>query len=288
MEIRRNVLLPNLLTLANGVCGFYAVTELCKIQLVTPDGSDPLSFTLPQAFSKAAWLIMLGMLFDVFDGKVARMSGGESALGAMLDSLCDFITFGLAPALMVLRLNMGYAPVWQRVVWGFALVYFVGALLRLARFTAESGGEEEEHLAFKGLPSPGAAGCVASLVIFYRYVTAFNARELNWLGDTARDLLQTGASYIPLALPFLSLVLGFTMVSNRLRFPHMGSMVFQKTSSFDFFAYLIFGGIFVALIPEVILPIVFLGYLFAVPATWLYRRVRPKKDAKPDPDGSST
>jgi CDP-diacylglycerol--serine O-phosphatidyltransferase len=285
MEINRNVLLPNLLTLGNGVCGFYALSELLKVRVEVrqtaasklPLGDlalDPgtMELVAPAALATAAWLVLTGMLFDVFDGKVARMSGGGSALGAQLDSLCDLVTFGVVPAVMMLRLNMGFDPTWRRVVWFFSLAYFVGAILRLARFTAESRPEEDDHLAFKGLPSPGAAGCVASLVIFYSYISEFRAPELQWLSPILpQEMLQAAVGYIPVALPVLGLILGFTMVSNRLRFPHVGSMFFNRKHSFDLFAYVTFGGILVAVIPEVILPLLFLGYLVAMPVTAAYR-----------------
>ncbi|HVR76654.1 MAG TPA: CDP-alcohol phosphatidyltransferase family protein [Planctomycetota bacterium] len=286
MEINRNVLLPNLLTVANGVCGFAAITVLFKVSLVP--GSTPLDFTVPAAFSTAAWLILLGMVFDVFDGKVARLSGGSSALGAQLDSLCDLVTFGLAPALIMLRLSMGYEPTWQRLVWFFSLAYFLGALLRLARFTAENEPDEGAHVAFKGLPSPGAAGCVASLVIFYSYISDFKARELQWVSSVfAPETLKDIVSYIPRLLPCLGLLLGFTMISNRLRFEHFGSWFFNRKHSFDFFAYLIFGAILTAVVPEVVLPVVFLGYLIYTPVKWLLGHRSIRKQARLH-DGSRT
>lgn len=279
MKANRSVLVPNLLTLGNGICGFYALTQLFRVELVA--GGGPLDFTVPAAFSIAAWAVLLGMVFDVFDGKVARMSGGETALGAQLDSLCDLVTFGLVPAAMMLRLNMGFDPTWQRVVWFFSLAYFVGAVLRLARFTAEAAPEEEEHLAFKGLPSPAAAGCVASLVIFYRYVAAFEAPELNWLlSFVPQAVIQKWVAFVPPGLPFLGLILGYAMVSNRLRCPHVGTMFLHRKQSFDVFAYLIFGAILVAVAPEIVFPILFLGYLVSMPVLAVYRALVDRRGAQ--------
>jgi CDP-diacylglycerol--serine O-phosphatidyltransferase len=281
MEINRNVLLPNLVTVGNGICGFAALVVLFKAD-VKP-GGGPASAEASAYFAGAAWLILLGMVFDVFDGKVARMSGGSSALGAQLDSLCDLITFGLVPALMMLRLNMGYSPIWQRVVWSFSLAYFLGAMLRLARFTAENEPDEGAHLAFKGLPSPGAAGCISSLVLFYIYIYDFKEKELQWMSGMSelikRDL-QSAVAYIPVALPVLGLILGFTMVSNRLLFDHIGSRFFNRKHSFDFFVYVIFGVILVAVVPEIILPILFLGYLLYTPAKLALRHFFPARRAK--------
>jgi CDP-diacylglycerol--serine O-phosphatidyltransferase len=269
-EINRNLLIANALTLGNGVCGFYALTVLFKVDI--QPGGGPLDFDMPAAFSTAAWLILLGMVFDVFDGKVARMAGGASTLGAQLDSFSDLVTFGLVPAVLMIRLNAGQDLPWQRVAWFFSLAYFLGALLRLARFTAESGPEEEDHIAFKGLPSPGAAGCVASLVIFYRYVTAFRAPELGWIARFAsEEAFKDAVSFVPPLLPCFGLVLGFTMVSSRLRFPHVGSLLFNRKYSFDLLVYMIFAGILVAVIPEVVFPLVFLGYLFAMPVAAVRR-----------------
>src|SRR5690606_5060786 len=188
-------------------------------------------------FTIAAYLVLLGMIFDVFDGKLARTFGGGSELGAQLDSLCDLVTFGLVPAVMILRMNLepasggsaldagGVGP-WQKVVWFLALAYFLGALLRLARFNVENAPDESAHLAFKGLPSPAAAGCVASLVTFQRYILKFDANELQWierwlspsLRQTISDQIAPGIKYV---LAFLAPVLGFAMVSDRIRFAHM-------------------------------------------------------------------
>jgi len=277
MEINRNVLLPNLVTVGNGVCGFAALTWLFKVQVVEGEGASVV-FNDAGYFAAAAWLVLLGMVFDVFDGKVARMSGGSSALGAQLDSSCDLVTFGLVPAVMMLRLAMGSPEWWQRVVWFFSLAYFLGATLRLARFTAENEPEESAHVAFKGLPSPGAAGCVASLVLFFSYISEFKARELQWIsGFIEPETLQTYVACIPMILPPLGLILGFTMVSNRLRFEHVGSRVFNRRHSFDFFVYLIFGAILVFLLPEIILPLIFLGYLLYSPARFVLRSVLSRK-----------
>jgi len=275
----RNALFPNLLTLGNGVCGFYAITILCTVRIESATGAlEPGQIAV---FSKAAWLILFGMVFDVFDGKVARMSGSSSTLGAQLDSLCDLVTFGLAPAVMMLRLGgVHAAPAvwWERAVWFFSLAYFLGATLRLARFTAENNPDESAHLAFKGLPTPGAAGCVASLVIFYTYIMAFKAKELQWLsGFIEPETIQEAVSFVPKFLPFLGLLLGFTMVSNRLRYEHLGSRVFSKKHSFDFFVYVIFGGIVAAVLPEPILPVLFLGYLAYAPGTLVYQYFFPAK-----------
>ena len=275
MEINRNVLLPNLLTICNGICGFVALVTLSKVQPGTATADAQ------QLFSTAAWLVFLGMVFDVFDGKVARVSGGSTALGAQLDSLCDLVTFGLVPAFLIMQMNLGITPRWDKVVIVFSLAYFLGATLRLARFTAENSPDESAHLAFKGLPTPGAAGCVASLVIFHVYVANFAKPELVWLARyVSEDTFKVAVVRIREVMPFLGLFLGFAMVSNRLVFDHAGSWIFGKKHSFDFFAYIIFGTVLAAVIPEVVLPVVFFGYLFYKPSLLLARFVLPAKKSR--------
>jgi CDP-diacylglycerol--serine O-phosphatidyltransferase len=271
MEIQRNVLIPNLVTLGNGICGWSALWILMKVEV--PPGEGAGAAVVLEAFRNAAWLIVLGMLFDVFDGKVARMSGGGSALGGQLDSLCDLVTFGLVPAVMMLRLSLlGHNPVWwERAAWFFSLAYFLGAMLRLARFTAENAEEEGAHQAFKGLPTPGAAGCVASAVVFYVYLADFKAKELQWFSRWLNpEAIREWVALIPALLPLLGLVLGYAMVSNRLIYEHMGSWFFGKKHSFDFIVYMVFGVIISAVIPEVILPLLFFGYLVWTPLRLAY------------------
>ncbi len=272
MDIRRGVFLPNLITMGNGVCGFAALIKILKIQVVAgPTGA--LEFDHPKLFATAAWLILLGMLFDVFDGKLARLSGRTSDLGAQLDSLCDLTTFGLAPAALVIRLSMVYNPLWGYFAWFFSLAYFLGALLRLARFNAENEHDDSAHLCFKGLPSPAAAGCVASLVIFYQYIIDFNDRKLIWLTQfMSQEAIQAAFSWIPYALPPLALFLGYTMVSSRLKYVHVASRIFRR-QSFEFLVSLIFGALLACLFREIALVVVFIGYLVYTPLSALVRKI---------------
>jgi CDP-diacylglycerol--serine O-phosphatidyltransferase len=271
MELRRGSLFANLLTIGNGVCGFAALVKLSQLQLA-PDNS---SLENPENLVFAGYLILLGMLFDAFDGKVARMVKGSTELGAQLDSLCDLITFGLVPAFMIFQMQLGSSPRWMNVVWFFSLAYFLGALLRLARFNVENSPEEEAHLCFKGLPSPAAAGCVASLVIFQNYVLKAEQAELKWISENLFSIesMKAFVTAISYALPFLGVFLGFTMVSSRLKFEHVGSRIFGRSHSWEFFVSLIFAALLLAIVPEVFLPLAFIGYLVWTPVMFLFRLV---------------
>ena len=154
-------ILPSMLTLANMVCGFYAIVHVGAVDWV--DG-EPLP---ANSFMAAAIAILIAMIFDMLDGRVARMTHTTSEFGAQLDSLADAITFGVAPGVMVAMLHAmgrynGEYPLWSRMAWIFGAAYACGAVVRLARFNVHTESHDEEaHMWFKGLPSPAAAGEVA-------------------------------------------------------------------------------------------------------------------------------
>ena len=152
MDFRRaKYILPNLFTLSSICAGMYSIHLSTTAQNVS-------DITL------AAWLLVVSMVCDAFDGRVARMTRTESELGIQLDSLADAISFGVAPAFLLYH--------WGMSGWGFvgflvAFAYVACAVLRLARFNvlaAQEGGVETKKY-FLGLPTPLAAGTVVSLVL---------------------------------------------------------------------------------------------------------------------------
>lgn len=135
-------LLPNLFTTGALFSGFYAV-------VAGMNGS----------FGAAAAAIFVAMILDGLDGRVARLTGTESAFGEQYDSLADMVSFGVAPALVA------FSWVLQdlgQFGWVAAFVYVAGAALRLARFNVQAGVTDKRW--FTGLPSPSAAAIVAGLV----------------------------------------------------------------------------------------------------------------------------
>ena len=270
MELRPGSLFANLLTIGNGVCGFAALVELSKI--VEPQAAETIQSNTKHQLI-AGYLILLGMLFDAFDGKGARMVKGSTELGAQLDSLCDLVTFGVVPAFMIVQMNLGGDPRWVHMVWFLSLAYFLGALLRLARFNVENSPEEDAHLCFKGLPSPAAAGCVASLVLFQAYVLQARQAEFGWFSAPVLQDMQGWGGALSYIMPVLAIFLGFTMVSSRLKFEHIGSRIFATAHSWEFFVSLVFAAVLLAVVPEVFLPIAFIGYLIWTPVKFVFRLV---------------
>jgi CDP-diacylglycerol--serine O-phosphatidyltransferase len=155
--------LPNLLTAGNLFCGFVALTNIVEAKLPADNFAEG-------DFSKiklALGFILLACIFDLLDGRVARMGGVESPFGREFDSLADLISFGVAPAFLVHRVVLRDVPFFEgHPEWGWfiASIYLLCGAFRLARFNclaAQSGGGKD----FLGYPIPSAAGLVASLTL---------------------------------------------------------------------------------------------------------------------------
>jgi CDP-diacylglycerol---serine O-phosphatidyltransferase len=245
-RLRYVAVVPSLFTLANGVCGFAAIIVASRIN---PLELDPTASTgFPQAMqflAIAGWLIFAGMIFDVLDGRVARMYGAASRFGAELDSMCDVVTFGVAPAFLLLKMGPTPFDHWiiYRVLFVSSTLYVVCTIVRLARFNVETGLDAESHRYFTGLPSPAAAGCLASVAVF-RY-------ELHTTGMPGLEP-ATLLPYLRIfghILPFLAAGVAVLMVSN-VRYPHF---VNQSLRGKRPFRMLVTAIVFVALV-FVVLP----------------------------------
>ena len=220
--------LPNLLTAGNLFCGFVALTKIVEANLTpSPEGVvdwGPIKLAL--AF------ILLACIFDLFDGRVARMGGVESPFGREFDSLADLISFGVAPAFLVHRVVLGEVfESHPQIGWFIASIYLLCGAFRLARFnclsTMAGGGGGKEFL---GFPIPSAAGLVASLTLLIVHLNE-NERGLgHW-------------KYVPVAvLVFLS-----AMMVSTVRYPNFKSLGLRSTSTFikAIIAALFLGGLLI-------------------------------------------
>jgi len=129
--------------MGNVVCGFLAILSAFEGNITT-----------------ACWLVILAGFLDALDGKVARLSGGASQFGVELDSLADFLSFGVAPAVIVYAIKLSDLGKWG---WLVSVVFIMAASYRLARFNLLA--ETEEKKAFVGLPVPAAAVTLVSYII---------------------------------------------------------------------------------------------------------------------------
>jgi len=235
-RFRRGVfLLPSLLTVANLFCGYACVVYSTR--------SD---------FDTAALFIGIAMVLDTLDGFFARLTNSSSAFGVELDSLADVVSFGLAPA--ILAFTWGLWPL-ERLGWAAGFLYVTAAAMRLARFNVQSstttGSTDKRY--FVGMPSPAAAGVIASTVYLYPY-----------------GLQEPRAS-----LPALAMVLvpAFLMVST-IRFRSVKAMDVGWTRSY-FILFL--AAVAIALIashPRLALGGLSYTYTGAAIVVWAYSRVR--------------
>src|SRR5580658_7146983 len=165
--IRTFAILPTMFTLGNLVCGFFAIVIASRVPTPnSPEGFTQTLATDPSHCMLSAWLIFLAMVFDALDGYVARLAKSSSEFGAELDSLCDMVAFGVAPAFLLVKMCPQFSFFHKEAVWVIAASYAACASLRLARFNTETS-DEDDHMSFRGLPSPAAAASVAGFAIMF-------------------------------------------------------------------------------------------------------------------------
>lgn len=162
--------LPNLMTACNLACGFFAVLMIFKglIEVQKMTGEVTLSakeyYEISHRYYEYAILLIFGScLFDLLDGRLARMGGQDSPFGREFDSLADIISFGMAPAMLLSRAVLFPLP--KNIGWAIALIYLICGAMRLAKFNClallpKKSGDSSD---FRGLPIPMAAGFIASL-----------------------------------------------------------------------------------------------------------------------------
>lgn len=212
-------LLPNLCTSASLFCGFYSVVK-----------------SLAGDFERAAWAILFAGVFDLLDGRLARLAKAESQFGIEYDSLSDLASFGLAPGILIYTWTLhGFG----KLGWLAAFLYFACGALRLARFNVQHDDIEKDS--FQGLPIPVAAYVIATYVIF-RF-------------DGGRFPQQ--GSYL---VAFITMLLALLMVST-VRYRSLKVIDLGRRNSFFALVLVVIGIIVVAMRPEVMMFVLTLGYV---------------------------
>lgn len=209
--------LPNLMTTGNLFFGFFAIIQALKTNYIY-----------------AAYAIVAAAVFDLLDGRLARLTRSTSKFGAEYDSLCDLVSFGVAPGIMLFQWALN--P-FGRLGWVACFLFVTCGALRLARFNVQSTRVEKNY--FQGLPIPMAAGIVASSIL------AFQDLELEANGNVG--------------LLAMTVLLAIVMVSN-FRYRSFKDLDLKERLPFR---YLILGVgviVIVALRPEVMLFVLFIGY----------------------------
>ena len=252
--------LPNLLTAGNLFCGFVALTKIVEANLL-PSADGIVNWG---PIKLALGFILLACIFDLFDGRVARMGGVESPFGREFDSLADLVSFGVAPAFLLHRVVL--RDVFEQrpeIGWFIASVYLLCGAFRLARFNCLanlSGGTASKE--FLGFPIPSAAGLVASLTLL---VINLNEHEKS-LGGAWKVLLVV-------VLLFLS-----AMMVSTVKYPSFKTLGLRSTSTFAkaIIAAMVIGGVLIMAGRQsmlrtagYVLPVIFTIYL-------VYGFIRPR------------
>jgi CDP-diacylglycerol--serine O-phosphatidyltransferase len=225
--IRSVYSLPSLCTLGNAVCGFASMYVAFLVSLPSTHSTDPITVAwTSHGLAAASYLIFLAMFFDAMDGRLARFARHTTDFGGQLDSLADVVSFGAAPAVLMLLLFRQFAPqdlpnIVHRAVWAFGAMYMSCAAVRLARFNVSNKHGEQHHFSFLGLPSPGAAAAVAAVALMQQELSA-RANQLfsDPNGQFWGNVVWSISEGCVILLPGLTLCCGLLMISH-LRYPHI-------------------------------------------------------------------
>lgn len=275
-RLRAVAVLPTLITLGNLLCGFGAI-YWC-MQAAGPGHSESagrlLERWLPSTLSLGAYLVYLAMFLDTLDGRLARMVGTTSDFGGQLDSLADTVSFGVAPAmLMVTMLERSttfsiLSHSWIAAVFGDSLgrgiwlagaVYVACVAVRLARFNVEVLIDKSASGNFRGMPSPGGAASLVSLVLLHEHLA------VTW---------GTPAWFVGV-IPAFSIVLGLLMVS-RIPYIHFANVFLRRRQPLPLVGLAFAAVLCVLWQPEFSLVAIANAYVFAGPVLGIQRRLAAK------------
>ena len=236
-NIRKGIyILPNLFTSASLFAGFYSIVA-----------------TLNGDFGRAAWAIIVSMVCDGADGRIARMTSSTSRFGVEYDSLADLVSFGVAPGLLVYEWALRPYGKWG---WSAAFLFVVCGALRLARFNVQI--DTIESVKFNGLPIPASAGVVAAtILLFYKFQYASTTKHL--------------------AILLVIFLLAFLMVSN-IKFLSFKELELWRRKPFTVLLGIIILLILIANEPQILLFSIFTLYALHGPLLgiflWRKKRIR--------------
>ena len=243
LRLRRGIhILPNLFTTGSVFCGFYAFIAVSN-----------------EKYYVAAWAIVIATIFDMLDGRIARLTKTTSAFGLQYDSIADVISFGMAPAFLV------YAWVLKpfgRMGWMAAFLYLLCGALRLARFNVTKPDLKDNQ--FIGLPIPAAAAMIASIVIVFGGIMY------------AHPILMAAVVYF----------LAFLMVSN-IRYPSFKKLELRQRVTFTRFLFVILLFYVFATIPQIALFVFCATYTLLGPVKVLFSITEKKVQSEPQEETSN-
>ncbi len=243
-NLRRGIyILPNMFTTMNLFCGFYSIVS-----------------SINGNYIHAAWSIIIAMVFDGLDGRIARATNTTSKFGVEYDSMSDLISFGLAPGLMMYLWALKPMESLGRTAWLAAFLFMVCGALRLARFNTQVETSSSDY--FMGLPIPAAAGMNASTLLLL-------------------NKLAIGGRVVHILILIMLYVLSFLMVSS-LKYSTFKKPELFKKMNFNVLVAAILIFVFIAAQPAIALFSIGFTYIISGPITTI-RFYRKKNLEKPKP-----
>ena len=228
-------LLPNLLTTASLFSGFFSIVS-----------------AINGNFIASGMALFAAQMLDGLDGRVARLTNSQSLFGAQYDSLCDVISFGLAPAIIVFL--WGLDSIGQ-TGWVFSFFYVAAAALRLARFNTFIGSEDTY---FKGLPSPVAS---ATVVYFIWAMSSFGIQ-----GEEVGRILAI----------FTAILTGFVSLLMVVNIPYYSFKEIELKKRVPFFSmlFVVFIFVLISIDPPIVLALCAFAYVISGPIIWAVKTLR--------------
>ena len=235
-------LLPNLITTGALFSGFYSI--------ISSINGDVIS---------AIFAILIAMLLDGLDGRIARLTNTQTSFGAYYDSLSDMLCFGIAPAILLYIWSLSnfniYGWHWSKIAWITCFIYVAAAALRLARFNSKNQTQDKKY--FIGLASPASA----AVVICYAWMiegSGLNIKDFNWISV------------------LLLSVLSFLMISNITYYSFKDFDIRHKVRHISLFIIVLILS-FISFDPPLVLFSFFVFYALSGPAMLLIRFIRKRR-----------
>ncbi len=186
-----------------------------------------------------------------------------SDFGAQLDSLCDLVTFGVAPAFLVVKMCPDFTFFHREAMWIIAAAFAACAAMRLARFTVETD-EDDDHLNFIGLPAPAAAGTIAGFAILF-YTLRVQGSHI--------AIAENADWYLRRVLPIFTLILSALMVS-RIPYPHVMNQLLSGQRSLGHIVALLFSAVVIIAVQGYSVPIICALFVLGPPLRYAWQRWR--------------
>jgi CDP-diacylglycerol--serine O-phosphatidyltransferase len=261
------------------VCGFFAIVVVSRIEKpgVVEFVPSPKIHSARELIASddpthnlmlCGALILLAMFLDAVDGQVARLTRGTSDFGAQLDSLADLVSFGVAPAMLLVKMCAQFTSVHSEAIWSIAALFACCAALRLARFNVELDSEDD-HTSFVGLPTPAAAAVIASFAIL-----SFTLRN-----DIGQENFTGFDIWMQRLLPFFAIAISLLMVS-RIPYPHPLTQFVRGKRSFPHVVAILCIIMFVLIVRGYAVPVICVLFVLGPPARFAWDYIRHRRVQK--------